>query len=538
MAGEVVTTALIVGSGPAAAAAALALSRREDLTITVLDVGLQLEADRQQIVDVLAASSDPQQWDTALVDRVSAPPLSSKTRGVPEKRVYGSDYPFRDVGQLDGVTAATDATTSLISAAYGGFSTVWGSQLMPFTPSTFQGWPIGAAAIRPHYEAILSAIPFAGEEDDLASAFPLMGRPTPLPQLSPRSQWVLDAHERHRSVLRGRGITIGKARLAFDAANCVRCGLCMTGCPYGLIYSAAQTFDALHLSRRVTRHSGLLALKVTEVADTAQVIAKEVATGQLQKFEADRVYIACGAVGTTRLVTNSLDLFDVELSLLESQQFVLPMMSARLTPDPRQEPDFTLNQFNMVVGLDGSSVDISQLHFYTFNSAFISALPWPLRGGAAEAARVQLLRRLTVALGYLPSWRSPKLLVRARPSSSRASLPGLHISRGTAPVGRNQMLRAVLSRMVRSARLLDLYPMLPMLQLAAGGKSYHWGGSFPHTNGRSAVFGSDRLGRVGSWRRIHIVDASVFPSVPAMTFTLTIMANAHRIASETLELTS
>ena len=32
------------------------------------------------------------------------------------------------------------------------------------------------------------------------------------------------------------------------------------------------------------------------------------------------------------------------------------------------------------------------------------------------------------------------------------------------------------------------------------------------------------------------MDASVFPTVPAMTFGLTIMANAHRIASESLEL--
>jgi choline dehydrogenase-like flavoprotein len=36
------------------------------------------------------------------------------------------------------------------------------------------------------------------------------------------------------------------------------------------------------------------------------------------------------------------------------------------------------------------------------------------------------------------------------------------------------------------------------------------------------------------WDHIHLVDASVFPDVPATTFTLTIMANAHRIASETI----
>jgi choline dehydrogenase-like flavoprotein len=40
---------------------------------------------------------------------------------------------------------------------------------------------------------------------------------------------------------------------------------------------------------------------------------------------------------------------------------------------------------------------------------------------------------------------------------------------------------------------------------------------------------------VEAWRSIHLVDASVFPTVSATTFTLTIMANAHRIARRVLE---
>ena len=98
------------------------------------------------------------------------------------------------------------------------------------------------------------------------------------------------------------------------------------------------------------------------------------------------------------------------------------------------------------------------------------------------------------------------------------------------------MLRTVVGRLIRSARMLDLYPVLPMLRLAAAGKSYHYGGSFPHATDGSTTFRSDRLGRVEPWQRIHLVDASVFPNVPATTFTLTVMANAHRIAAETLSL--
>src|SRR5215467_11243200 len=314
------TSALIIGSGAAAAGAALALSHRENLKITVIDIGLQLEADREQLVATLASSS-PGDWDEHTVELISKQPVVSRNSGVPEKRVFGSDYLFRNVGQLGGLTSVNGANTSLISPAYGGFSNVWGSQIMPFTSAAFESWPVSAATMRPHYEAILQQIPFAGEEDDLADRFPLMRPPAPLPSMSPRSLNVLHAYEKHRSRLNDRGITIGKARLALDAGKCIRCGMCMTGCPYGLIYSAAQTFDTLRRASRVTFHGGFLALKITEEANQVAVITREIATGRMRRFEADRAYVACGAIGTTRLVANSLEFFDVDLPLLESRQF-------------------------------------------------------------------------------------------------------------------------------------------------------------------------------------------------------------------------
>ena len=42
---------------------------------------------------------------------------------------------------------------------------------------------------------------------------------------------------------------------------------------------------------------------------------------------------------------------------------------------------------------------------------------------------------------------------------------------------------------------------------------------------------TDALGRLSGLQRVHLVDASVLPSIPATTITLSVMANAHRIAS-------
>jgi choline dehydrogenase-like flavoprotein len=47
---------------------------------------------------------------------------------------------------------------------------------------------------------------------------------------------------------------------------------------------------------------------------------------------------------------------------------------------------------------------------------------------------------------------------------------------------------------------------------------------------------SDALGRPRGLTKIHVVDASVLPEIPSGPVTLTIMANAHRIAAETAAL--
>ena len=209
----------------------------------------------------------------------------------------------------------------------------------------------------------------------------------------------------------------------------------MTGCPYGLIYSAAQTFDTLRRTNRVTFNGGFLALKITEEANRVTVVTKEIATGQIRLFEADRVFVACGAIGTTRLVANSLGLFNVDLPMLESRQFILPLLSLRATEDPRNKRDFTLNQFNMIVAPGGGSVDLSTLHFYTFNPAFINGLPpgtsHPL-GRVAPGTTVaapDCRIRIPAVMEFAPAAHTYRIPVRAARSSrfsyfKRSSSPG------------------------------------------------------------------------------------------------------------------
>ena len=504
------------------------------MILTVLDIGGGLERPRADAAARLGTQR-PANWNGRDLRRIVELPATSAVQGLPEKRSYGSDFPFRDFGQLADVHAHEAVNPSMISGAYGGFSTVWGAQVMPFSRATLRTWPFTFDVLAPHYRSVLREVPFTAEHDDLASTFPLLADAHPLPPLSGRTVRVLNRYERHRDRLRRAGVSMGRARLAMHASSCVLCGLCLTGCPYHLVYAASQTLDRFRKAQRITYHSRLLVTHIEERREHVIVTARDLDRDTTESFTADRVYVACGGVGTARLVMSSLQLFDQPLQLLESAQFMLPFLSRSATADPRPYRRFTLNQFNMLIDLARNEYDLAHLHFYTYNEAFVTALPSLLKRHRLDSLRAHLLRHLSVALGYLPSWHSPSLNITATPSATRSELAPISIRADSADYLRNHALRRVLAMVTKAAPALDLWPLLPVLDLPARGKSYHWGGTFPHSAIDQRQVSTDLLGRVRPLKRVHLIDGSVLPSIAATTFTLTVMANAHRIVTATLD---
>jgi len=509
---------IIVGTGPAAAAAILALADDPSQQITVVDIGERLADDTAAAVDRMSAL-EPAQWATADRELVSVGPAEVAGARLPEKRAYGSNHMFIDRGQQRGLAMPDRGNHAAVSGALGGFSTVWGAQIMPFSRATFNRWPFGWDEIEPHYRAMLAEVPLAGEHDDYAEDFPLLSAHGHLPPVSARTAAVLDRYQRHRDAVRAKGVVVGKARLAFAPKSCLRCGLCMTGCPYSLIYSARQTVDRFVRRGRVRHVSRVLVTGVEQpVGETPTVRGIDLATDRAINLDADRVFVGAGGLGSTRIALNSLNAPPYQVPLQESVQFLVPFVSRRTTGDPRGQQDFTLNQFNLLLKYDDEAYTTSQVHCYPYNPAIAEALPsWlpPSWNGA-------VLGRITAGLGYLPSWRSPQMRVDLG-ARHRDVLPDITIR--VVSNRRPPMLASVLRRLTALGPKLDLFPVLPMVRLSGPGKSYHFGSTFPHGNG------SDLLGRIGQFRNVHLIDGSVLPSVPSTTFTLTVMANAHRIVS-------
>ncbi len=522
----------VVGSGPAGVACAHALLQ-QGLQVTLLDAGIELEPEHRQAVLQLQQGA-PESWrDDDL--RILKQNTTSNAKGIPTKLVYGSDFVYRDVDRLLGFEKHN--VIPFASLARGGLSNVWGSNCLPFLANDIQDWPISTADLAPHYEAILSLIPLAASQDGLADRFPLYtNRAYPL-KPSHQAAAFLDDMERHQAVLNDQGVFFGRSRLAVQAQpdqhkpGCVYCGLCMYGCPYELIYNSASTLNQLLPHEQFTYMGNVIVDKLTESGGRVHITARSRDKGEPIAFEGARVYLACGVLATTKILLESLGAFHTPVKLLDSTFFLLPLLRYRKTGQVSQEQLYTLSQVYIEL-LDTLISERSiLLEVYTYNDLYETALKkmlgpvYPLAQYPVNA----LLSRLLIILGYLHSDDSTHMDVTLIPGQgNRPSTLRLEAEAENAAMKR--AIKRVIKKLVKHRSHLRALPVANLLEITEPGKSAHCGGTFPMRRDPGELQ-TDMLGRPQGFNQVHVVDATTFPSVPATTITLTVMANAHRIAS-------
>src|SRR5262249_9195420 len=93
------------------------------------------------------------------------------------------------------------------------------------------------------------------------------------------------------------------------------------------------------------------------------------------------------------------------------------------------------------------------------------------------------------------------------------------------------VLRRVMGKLVRNSMRLGAVALPMLLKTSPIGRGFHTGGTFPMRE-RPEGLEADLLGRPAGLQRVSAVDVTLLPSIPATNITLTVMANAHRIASE------
>jgi choline dehydrogenase-like flavoprotein len=516
---------IVIGSGPAGVSAAWALLR-QGRQVTMLDVGEQQEEERSQLRDRLAASA-PSEWRSTDIETYRQSRRERENDGV---RPLGSDFLFRDPVGFFQDNQPGPSIGIRPSFARGGLSNGWGSSILPYRMEDIPDWPASASDLGEHYRALRQFMPMAGKSDDLEKLFPMLPMPedTALPPGS-QARMLLSRMERKKEILRQSGLHFGQARQAVGP-DCRHCGMCLHGCPYGVIYNAAQTLDELlrHPGFSYQQHRYVTGLE--EHNDMVRLQIRDLSSGQAISLNAQRVYVAAGVLSTTRLLMESLGFENTPITMKDSQQFFLPMLhSWRPAPDPSTEDTHSLVQLFVEIVDPGKSRKTAHVQLYTFNDLYAVDMRERFGPFARFSAPLinRLSKRLIVAQGFLHSDDSPEISLRLVRNDSKICL---HMEEKSNPHTLST-IRWARNKMAGLAWKTGLVPLTALMRHGPAGSSFHCGATFPMKD-HPGKMESDTLGRPGGLKRTFVVDASVLPSIPATTITLSVMANAHRIATQ------
>ena len=519
----------IVGSGPSGAAVAHRFLEAGH-EVTVIDVGLEIEehlepftradgpVDRQHFLDAVTA-----QRRRVVGESASLPP----------KLPFGSDFVYRSIpaNRLSS-GAGLHIETSL---ALGGLSNAWGANVCAVAQRDMTDWPFPASDLTPHFAELDAIVDVSGAVDGIDELYDARLSAQPRHPLSLHGQRILAGVARGQEALAAAGLRCGRAKLAvgpkhsINGMGCTSCGLCMHGCPHRAIFNAADVIRSLAGRPGFRYLSGRYVSRYVEGEDGVTAHCRLVAGGGSETHRFDRLFIACGVLGSTAIVARSQDLCDRDFIIRDSQKYYFPYLRYRAAKGAVSERTNTLAQvFIQDVGL-ATTPHTVHCQLYGVNDLFFESLK--AKFGRLAAAVMPfgrpMFERMMIGMVYLHSNDSGSLRYRVQEGEGLG-----HVEVGPWPDTR-PIFREFMGRLGRFHRVFGGRPLAFLAESSPPGHSLHFGGTLPMS--RSPGLGqTDVLGRPFGAKRAHVVDTSVLPSIPGTPTTYTVMANALRISAGVL----
>lgn len=515
--------AIIVGAGPAGISAAFPLAAA-GWRVALLDGGTEpAEAIMPAEDYATLRRRDATQWRFFLGDTLSAlrpQPVASPKFRVPSLQAifdrYAEECPiegkgFHPVGAL----------------APGGLSRAWGAGVACFDEGDLSGTPLSPADLAPSYQRVAARMGIAGDNSDAMA--PFFGQGLPLQAanaLSENAQRLLNRYNRTPGRASRHGFVLGRSRNAVLTAPlgerqaCRQCGLCLWGCPERSIYSAAYDLDALLATGRVTLLTGHLVTALHSTPNGVTVQARH--EGASVELSARRVFLAAGAINTARLVLAALGHVGRPVRLFSTPTAGFAAWLPERLGQPPADKAFSLAQLSYRVELEGGEPAFGNLFAADGLPVHEFVRLSPLSPKAGAMAFSHLLPSLLVGNCFLPGSFSHHALTLGGDG-------GLSIEGGLAPT-----TGAAIARVRRAvSRALLSYGVVTLpggFRVGAPGTDIHYAGTVPMVT-RPEPHQADALGEVAGLPGVHVVDAAALVRLPAKAHTLTVMANADRIAT-------
>lgn len=512
---------LVIGAGPAGISAALALAETGHKVHLMDPARATIQSPPPgDYLDL--RSNDDAQWQWQLGEHFgnlrTTSPTSPKLRSPGLRGVFEGYEAANHLRSVSGFHIAG-------ALAAGGMSNAWGCGVTRFTRDELG--PLGSveASMQQSYARVANRMGLSGANDD--GIRDAVGVDEWAQPALPMDRLHASLYQRRNKIVAQAGLSLGRTRLAVLAQprgarqGCDLAGMCLWGCSRQATWSAAFELPALIDQPGVFWHPGWCAERLEREPNGGWRVHARGDDNSVRTFESRRVFLAAGTLATTRLVLDSLSNRPSQVRLLSNPMAAFLLCLPAFLGQARERA-FSLAQLSLRMDILG---DVGAAWAHTFSTAglpvseFLPYLPMTRRAG------LPLLRSM------LPATVLGNVFFPGALSAHSASLQAdgaLKISGGEADglVVARETVRNTLHRAFRRGGAW----MLPGSYIpGALGADLHYAATHPirlHPESHECHITGEVAGLPG----VYVVDGASLPTLPAKAHTLTIMANADRIA--------
>lgn len=527
----------IIGSGPSGVAASYTLLKKHDCQVDMIDVGLEMDAETLDLKESARNTRQDIFLEKLEKKRVRADKKNKST--IPQKLLFGSDFVFQ---KIDNVKAKIDDAVKLnFTFAKGGLGKIWGANVASILQKDIDNWPISEECLQSYFKEIELIVPISSEKDTLGERFKYKPKGNYSFPLAGNSQKVIDESLKNEKNLRNAGIFVGRAKLAVSSKEtdlfkkCVSCGLCMHGCPYDSIFDPSVIIDKYFKRNKSFRYlSNNLIIKIAEKASGKVVLSKRnTKNNSLVDVTYDKVFVACGSIASTALIVRSFSDCSQKIIIKDSQKYLFPfIVSNPIKKSSANKTTNTLAQLVLQIEKLKNTSKVVHIQLYSFND--LMAKPVKKFLGKAITNFLlfifsPLLNKVMIGMMYLHSDTSGRISLRVNPKED------FDIELGGANSKESDMVfKEVKDKINHYYKELGGFIVSKFAIRQLPGESQHFGASMPMNRFPNGME-TDILGRPFNLKNTHVVDTSVLPNIPSTPTTLLVMANASRIADQSLK---
>ena len=448
----------------------------------------------------------------------------------------GRQYMIRNMDQL--FPLESDSFLPLQSSGLGGLGVSWGANCFALEDYELERIGIPAAVMPGYYTAAAGEVGISGRTDDALT--PLIANldhsviQPPLP-LDSNAETMLRRYLARQERYKASGIYLGQSLLAMlsqsrgDRQANPQTDMDFWGDSGRSVYRPRYTIEKLKASPNFTHLTGRLAQRFRPGRDCVTLECRNLETGAGESVSARKLLLAAGAINSGRLALASFRDYQSRLPILCNPNHWVAAVNLSMLGKPARDRRHSLSQLTVLMRAECDGPDYVLAQIYSYRSLLLFRLlkdiPLPPRYG------LLFLRLLATAFTcvniHFPDRPSSGrwIQLEARESGDVLRASASYSAAETAWIGRHE------GRMLRFLAGLRCIPM--GVNKPLHGASIHYAGTLPYS-AEERPYTTAPNGMLHGAPNVYVADGASWRFMPAKGLTLTLMANARRVAAQAL----